>query len=582
MADVTVRIAGANGDGVESSGALLMKVAAKNGMQAFGYRGYQSIIRGGHVWFQVRIGDFDSKLHSHGDAIDILIALNQDAISNQASHLGEGGAVIYDPTKVKVDSVDASKFKLVPVPMLDIAMQVSGDPIMRNTVAIGTALKLLGIEMTVFEDVIKGMFSRKGEKVVGSNIQAASRGYNVEGAVAMHSLRNDKKSRYMLDGNTALAIGAYAGGCNFYSAYPMTPASSILHWFAGHEDRGVFFKQTEDEIAAINMAIGASNAGVRAMCGTSGGGFSLMVEGVGLAGMLETPLVVVESQRTGPSTGLPTKTEQGDLLFVMHASQGEFPRIVVAPRSVEESFYIASEAFNLADRYQCPVIILMDLYISEHVETVDGFDLDSVTVDRGKVVKANPEAGRFKRYSYAEDGISPRAFPGTPGTEFVAPSDEHDEYGDLVSDALSGIDKYVEVRRKMMRKRMSKIETMLKNESIFVPGIYNENAECFLVTFGSSTEPALEASALLKEQGYDVGVISFSYLMPMDKEKTAEMLRGRKLIDLEVNYTAQLAQVIMMNTGINIEKRILEYDGEAITGRGIANKAIPLIKEFLK
>ena len=577
MPDVTVRIAGANGDGVESSGALLMKVAAKNGMQAFGYRGYQSIIRGGHVWFQVRVSDAENKLHSHGDQIDVLIALNQDAITNQAPHLRQGASVIYDPTKIKVDSLDASKYRLAPVPMLDIAMQVSGDPIMRNTVAIGAALRLLGIEMKVFEEVIKSMFSRKGEKVVNSNVMAAAQGYGIEGLGTIHQIKGDGRSRYVLDGNTALAIGAYAGGCKFYSAYPMTPASSILHWFAAHADRGVFFKQTEDEIAAINMAIGASNTGVRAMCGTSGGGFSLMVEGLGLAGMLETPLVVVESQRTGPSTGLPTKTEQGDLLFVMHASQGEFPRIVVAPRSVEESFYIAAEALNLADRYQCPVIIMMDLYISEHVETIEGFDTNSITIDRGKVVASNPEQGRFKRYLYSADGISPRAFPGTPGTEHVAPSDEHDEYGDLVSDALSGIDKYVEVRRKMMKKRMDKIDTMLKNEKVFAPGIYNEGADFFLVTFGSTTEPAMEAVEILKGMGFNAGVISFSYLMPLDREKTAEMLKGRKLIDVEVNYTAQLSQVIMMNTGIEIKDRILKYDGEALTGKEIADGVVPLV-----
>ena len=474
MASITVRIAGANGDGVESSGSLIMKVASRSGMQAHGYRGYQSIIRGGHVWFQIRVGDADEKLLSHGDTIDVLIVLNQDAITNQASHLSPGASVIYDPTKVKVDSLDATKYKLVGVPMLDIAVQVSGDPIMRNTVAVGAAFRLIGIDMKVCEAVLTEMFSRKGDKIVKNNIETASRGYNIEGLKPIHDIKGDGKARYVMDGSTALSIGAYASGCNFYSAYPMTPASGILHWFAAHQNKGPFFKQVEDELAAINMAIGASNAGVRAACGSSGGGFSLMVEGLGLAGMIETPLVVFEAQRTGPSTGLPTKTEQGDLLFAMHASQGEFPRIVVAPRSLEECFYIAAEAFNLADRYQCPVIILSDLYLSEHLETIDGFDLDSIKVDRGKVVTKNPEAtGEYKRYLYTDDGISPRAFPGTPGTEFIAPSDEHDEYGDLVSDALSGIDKHVETRRKMMRKRMTKIDTMLKNEKIFVPGIYN-------------------------------------------------------------------------------------------------------------
>ncbi|EQD34329.1 pyruvate ferredoxin oxidoreductase, alpha subunit, partial [mine drainage metagenome] len=214
------------------------------------------------------------------------------------------------------------------------------------------------------------MFSRKGESVVEGNIKVAELGYNFAGVNKSFTFNHDSKKRYVLDGNSALSLGAFASGCKFYAAYPMTPASSILHWFAQHQNRGAVFKQTEDEIAAINMTIGASSAGVRAMCGTSGGGFSLMVEGVGLAGMLEVPIVVVESQRTGPSTGLPTKTEQADLLFVMHASQGEFPRIVVAPRDINEAFYLTSNAFNLADRYQCPVIILMDLFISEHIESI--------------------------------------------------------------------------------------------------------------------------------------------------------------------------------------------------------------------
>jgi 2-oxoglutarate/2-oxoacid ferredoxin oxidoreductase subunit alpha len=581
MASITVRIAGANGDGVESSGALILKVASRSGMQVNGYRGYQSIIRGGHVWFQIRVGDFDQKLLSHGDTIDILIVLNQDAIANQASHLSPGASVIYDPTRVKVDSLDATKYKLIPVQMLDIAVQVSGDPIMRNTVAVGTAFRLMGIDMKVCEAVLTEMFTRKGDKIVKNNVETASRGYNLEGLQPIHNIKGDGKARYVMDGSTALSLGAYASGCNFYAAYPMTPASGILHWFAAHQNKGVFFKQVEDELAAINMAIGASVSGVRAACGSSGGGFSLMSEALGMAGMIETPLVVYEAQRTGPSTGLPTKTEQGDLLFAMYASQGEFPRIVVAPRSLEECFYISAEAFNLADRYQCPVIVLSDLYLSEHLETLDGFDLDSIKIDRGKVVTKNPEAvGEFKRYLYTEDGVSPRTFPGTPGMEFTAPTDEHDEYGDLVSDALSGIDKHVETRRKMMVKRMTKIETMLKNETIFVPGIFNESADYFFVTFGSSTEPAMEAAELLKEKGYNLGVISFSYLMPLDKEKTKEILKNRKLIDLEVNYTAQLAQVIKLNTGIEIEKRILEYDGEAITGASVAAKAIEILKNF--
>ncbi len=574
MTSVCIRVAGANGDGVESSGAMLIKVASRDGLHVFAYRGFQSIIRGGHVWNQVRIGD--EKLYSHGEGIDVLIALNQDAIKNQKSHLNKGAAVIYDPDKVDAKELEG-KYRLVGIPLLDIAVKVSGDPIMRNVVAIGAALKIVGIDLEVFNDVIKSMFTRKGEKIVDENVKSAEMGYNHAKAEKLFDLKGDGRSRYTMDGNTALSIGAYASDCKFYAAYPMTPASGILHWFAAHENKGVLFKQTEDELAAINMAIGASNAGVRSMCGTSGGGFALMTEALGFAGMIEAPLVVVESQRTGPSTGLPTKTEQGDILFVMHASQGEYPKIVVAPRSVEESFKIAVDAFNLADRYQCPVIIVMDLYISEHIESVDGFPLDSVKIDRGKIT-AKQGDGKFKRYEFTADGVSPRAFPGTPGTEFVAPSDEHDEYGNLVSDAFSGIDEYVEIRRKMQEKRMKKIETMLERESVFAPEVENPNAEHFLVTFGSTTGPAKEAVEILNGNGGKFGLISFSYLMPMDKGKAKKILEGKKLIDVECNYTGQLAYVIMANTGIDIEKKILKYDGEPFTGEEIAEKAIALIK----
>ncbi len=574
MTSVCIRVAGANGDGVESSGAMLIKVASRDGLHVFAYRGFQSIIRGGHVWNQVRIGD--EKLYSHGEGIDVLLALNQDAIKNQKSHLNKGAAVIYDPDKVDAKELEG-KYRLVGIPLLDIAVKVSGDPIMRNVVAIGAALKIVGIDLEVFNDVIKSMFTRKGEKIVDENVKSAEMGYNHAEAEKLFDLKGDGRSRYTMDGNTALSIGAYASDCKFYAAYPMTPASGILHWFAAHENKGVLFKQTEDELAAINMAIGASNAGVRSMCGTSGGGFALMTEALGFAGMIEAPLVVVESQRTGPSTGLPTKTEQGDILFVMHASQGEYPKIVVAPRSVEESFKIAVDAFNLADRYQCPVIIVMDLYISEHIESVDGFPLDSVKIDRGKIT-AKQGDGKFKRYEFTADGVSPRAFPGTPGTEFVAPSDEHDEYGNLVSDAFSGIDEYVEIRRKMQEKRMKKIETMLERESVFAPEVENPNAEHFLVTFGSTTGPAKEAVEILNGNGGKFGLISFSYLMPMDKGKAKKILEGKKLIDVECNYTGQLAYVIMANTGIDIEKKILKYDGEPFTGKEIAEKAIALIK----
>ncbi len=576
MASISIRIAGANGDGVESSGALLVDVAAKNGLRAFGYRGYQSIVRGGHVWYQVRIGD--SKLRSHGKQIDILIALNQDAITYQRSRLGKNAIVIYDPSKTDAGSLGDPGLRLVRIPLADIALVVGGDPIMRNTVAVGAALRFAGLGIEALEATIRKRFEKKDEKMVSCNVQAAARGYAFEGVGKAYSLEGDGKRRYALDGNVALCLGAYAAGCKFYAAYPMTPASGMLHWFAAHESMGVVYKQTEDEIAAINMTIGAAVAGVRGMCGTSGGGFSLMVEGLGLAGMIEAPIVVVESQRTGPSTGFPTKTEQADLLFAMHASQGEFPRIVVAPSSVESCFRIAADAFNLADRYQVPVIILMDQYLSERIESVDSLDVDGVMIDRGKVLGEGTARERFRRYALSGDGISPRAFPGTKGREHVASSDEHGEYGDLLSDALAGLDESIDMRKKMHEKRMGKIDTMLERESVFVPEVNNEGANFFFVTFGSTTEAALEACEILKAMGRSFGVVSFGYLMPIDKKRTRALLEGKMLINVECNYTGQLAQVIMSNTGIGMLDSILKYDGEPFTGEEIAERALALTK----
>ena len=571
MASIVVRIAGANGDGIESSGDLLMRVLNRSGLYVFGYRGYQSVIRGGHVWYQVRIGD--KKLFSHGRGVDILVAMNQDAITHDSPHLNANAIVLYDPSKVNADSLEGKGYRLVKIPMLEIATKAGGSPVMRNVAAIGASSRIHRGQQGHHQRRSERMFLRKGQEVVDLNAKIADTGYGYEGVSDSYHMKGDGKQRYVIDGNSAIALGAYAGGCKFYAAYPMTPASGIMHWFAAHENRGALFKQTEDEIAAINMTIGAASAGVRAMCGTSGGGFSLMVEALGLSGMLEVPIVVVDSQRTGPSTGLPTKTEQGDMLFAMHASQGEFPRIVLAPRNVEECFTMGNEALNMAEKYQCPVLVLLDLYVSEHVESIDSFDTDSIKIDRGKVVESNESGERFKRYLLTEDGVSPRAYIGAPGLEFTATSYEHNEYGDLVSDVLSGLDEHVEMRRKMQDKRMMKTCTMLKNETVFVPTVTNDKAKYHLVTV--RIHHRARDGRGRDTQGEGAGLRTHILQLPrsFDEAKTKSMLSGKTLIDVECNYTAQLAKLIRMRTGIEITKMILKYDGEAMTAEEIAEKA---------
>ncbi|MGC8568123.1 MAG: 2-oxoacid:acceptor oxidoreductase subunit alpha [Candidatus Micrarchaeia archaeon] len=574
MAEVTVRVAGANGDGIESTGEMLARIMMRAGLYVFAYRSYQSIIRGGHVWYQIRASN--KEVHSFGDKADILLAINQDAITHQLSHIKDNALIIYDGKKINVDNLKGSSYKLVDVPMLDIAIKNGGDPILRNAVGIGAVLKITGISLDIFNAYVKEKFGRKGNDVVNNNINCASEGAAL--AEQVFTIESPNVKSYLINGNEALAMGAYAANCRFYAAYPMTPATSILQWFASHADHKIVVKQTEDELAAINTTIGAAVTGVRAMCGTSGGGFSLMVEALGFASMIEAPIVVAESDRTGPSTGLPTKTEQADLLFLMHASQGEAPRIVVAPRSVEECFEIGKEAFNLADRYQCPVLVMLDLYLSEQLKGVAKPNLEA-EIDRGKIAK-EPTGEKFKRYMFTDDGVSPRSLPGTAGLEYVAGSDEHDEYGWLVSDYYAGIDKYVDIRKRMHEKRMKKIETMIANEKgKFVPKIEKEG-DFYIVTFGSTSEPAREACEILKAQGLNVGLITFNYIMPMDKQETIRLLKDKKLINVEYNYTNQLAYVIRANTGISIDHSVNKYDGEAITAEEISSKVAEIIKRW--
>ncbi|MGC8710496.1 MAG: 2-oxoacid:acceptor oxidoreductase subunit alpha [Candidatus Micrarchaeia archaeon] len=569
MESITIRIGGANGDGIDSAGLLMAKIFTKSGYNVFGFRGYQSVIKGGVVWYQVRFSD--EKIYSYGNDIDLLIAFTNDAVEESMQLVKSNGILVYD-SNLKLTNI-RTDIKAIPIPLTELAINAGGS-IFRNSVAIGIASKITGIDKELAKSVILERFENK-PGAAESNSKAIELGYgSLNESIA---LQKPKSSRtyYILNGNTAIALGAYAAGCKFYAAYPMTPASGIMEWFAAHEQLGVFFKQTEDEIAAINMVIGAASAGARAMCGTSGGGFSLMVEGLGLAGMIEAPIVVVESQRSGPSTGLPTKTEQGDLLFVMHASQGEFPRIVIAPRSIEECFYLASEAFNLAEKYQCPVILLLDLFMSEHIETCS-LDANRITIDRGNILDS--AKGGFKRYEITDTGVSPRSIPGTKGLSFVAASDEHDEYGNLISDVLVGMPEYAEMRKKMHDKRMRKLDTMIKDGAIKLPEIINQSADVFVITFGSTAESAIEALDILKGRGINAGLVSFAYLHPMDNAAVKKLLEGKRLIDVECNSTGQLAKLIAMNTGIGIDTKILKYDGEAITSKEIADG----VERFLK
>ncbi|MBI3292507.1 MAG: 2-oxoacid:acceptor oxidoreductase subunit alpha, partial [Elusimicrobia bacterium] len=441
--------------------------------------------------------------------------------------------------------------------------QLAKNPIMQNTVAMGALMWLAEFPMSQLTEAIQERFGKKKADVVQANLQAAQAGYDyakAHWAPLGVTLALKEKRRLLMTGNQAIALGALAAGCKFYAAYPMTPASSILHWLATNgPSHGMVVKQAEDEIAAINMAVGAGHVGVRAMTGTSGGGFALMSEAVGLAAMTETPVVIVSSQRGGPSTGLPTKTEQADLFQLLGASQGDFPKIILAPCNIEDAFLTTAEAFNLAEKYQCPVLIASDLLLSEHQETVDGLDLN-VRIDRGALITEWNGNG-YKRYQWTETGISPRAAPGTEGTVYVAASDEHDENGVVISDVFTN----PPVRAKMMEKRMRKLEVARQElAQLWPPQLEGpRDAEVTLVGWGSTQGIVREMLRRLAAEGVRANALMIKVLWPFLSEPVGNILnKARRIIVVENNYTGQLARLIRMETGIAAHDKLLKYDGE--------------------
>jgi len=574
--DFNVRIGGAAGDGISSTGEIFARTCSRSGLHVYGMNSYQSAIRGGHVWFQVR-ASLD-KVTSQGDNLDVLIALNSETAEVHAPFVSKGGVIIYDKDKVKFNAnLVPEGVKLLGMPLADMARKFDKNPIMQNTVALGATIFLLDLNFDVFSQVLSDIFGKKKQAVIDANTKAASSGLDFAKANYAQLdvklvLPSNPRPKLLMTGNQAIALGAIMAGCKFYAAYPMTPASGVLHWMAAHAaSQKVVVKQAEDELAVINMGIGAAHAGVRSMVGTSGGGFSLMVEALGLAAMTETPLVIMESQRAGPSTGLPTKTEQGDLNMMTGASQGDFPRIILSPLTVEDAYYATIEAFNLAERFQCPVIVASDLLLSEHIETVDDLS-PNVVIDRGDLLNAAPSEP-YKRFKITETGISPRAIPGMAGTVFVAASDEHMENGVVVSDVLSGLPKYVKERERQMEKRMKKMD-VARNE-IAAPKIYGvPNAELTLVCWGSTFGVALEAADTLTKDGIPTNVYAIRNVMPFKSDEVAATLKSaKKLLNVECNYTSQMARMIRAETGFEIKDKFVKYDGEPIYVYEIVNKA---------
>lgn len=564
MVDLQWVIGGEAGYGIMTTGAMMSKIFTRLGLSVFDYVEYPSLIRGGHNAYYVHVSD--EEVFSQKQPVDILVALNRDTIDKHKHELTPTAAVIYDPNVTKVDPSEFSPTQLLyPVPLLEITKQVGADRLMINTVSLGSSLALFHSDFAVLQKILQDTFRRKGADVVGINTNTSKGGFDY---VLQHF--TDKKfpvqisgipaENLLIAGAEAVALGAIRAGVQFAAIYPMTPVNGILTTLVSQAlQYGIVVKEPEDEIAGINMAIGASFAGVRSMVASSGGGFSLMVEAVGLAAQTETPIVIVEGMRPGPATGMPTWTSQGDLRFVLHAAQDEFPRIVVAPGDALEAFTYTMHAFNFAEKYQIPVIVLVDKYLMEGHSTVQISEIGSRSsefkIERGKIMTDQEAEAQtdYKRYLFTEDGISPRTIPGQKGGIGLSGSDEHDEHGLYNEES--------DVRIKMMDKRFKKLETAMPEFP--APDLYgDQNAPLTIVSFGSTKFTILEAMKWLKKEGINVNFLKISYLDPFPKEAVAQHLQNaKKTLVIEGNKTGQFEGLIREHTGLSVHSHLRKYDG---------------------
>ncbi len=575
---ISVRAGGQAGDGIASIGETLARSFSRLGLHVFGLNAYQSVIRGGHVWFQGNASD--RRVHSQGDGADLLYALDKATVEVHAHDLRRGASVIYDPEKFTIAASELPEgVRALAVPTLEIARKYTSQSILQNAGGMGATAFLAGIPLEVLQSVLSDSFGRKKGEVVDWNLGAAADGYRfAEQHASAHERALGRRGppKLLMTGNQAIALGAAAGGCKFLAQYPMTPASTIMHWMAAHATAlGVVVKQAEDELGAINMAIGASYGGVRSMTATSGGGFSLMVEALGMAGMTETPLVVVEAQRAGPSTGLPTKTEQGDLNLMLGAGQGEFPRAILAPSHPKEAYAATIEAFRLAEAWQTPILVASDFHLSESFQTVDREELPRVG-DVPSLFTVEPNGGSYARYRYTPTGVSPRALPGQPGLQFVAGSDEHDERGHLVSDIRAGIPKWIGERQRMMDKRMSKLAGLARDVS--APVLEGPaRAPLTLIAWGSTVGAARDAVAELAERGAPTNLLWFPAVYPLAPDRVTPPLQAaQRTLLVEANYSGQFGRLLRAETGFVPTDRLLKYDGEPFFPHEIVAKAMEM------
>ena len=569
--DFNWKIAGEAGDGILNAGMMLGRAFQAAGLWSFASAEYPSLIRGGHNHLDIRVAN--RPLAAQTREVHLLVAMNEESVERHTGKLVPGGVIIFDSetTKLKPEAIQKVKdqgVQLLDMPLYRMAM-AAGGKIMRNVVAMGATIALISFDLGVFNTILERNFgAKKGNAIVESNIKAAKDGYEyAQKTFDCPSFQwkiqaTGAGGKLFLSGNEAIALGAIKAGCRFFSGYPMTPASSVMHVMAaGEKDYGLVVKHTEDEISGINMAIGASFAGVRAMTATSGGGYCLMTEGFGLAAQTETPIVVVEAMRPGPATGMATHSGQGDLRFVLHASTDDAPRIVVAPGDMAECYYETIRAFNLAEKYQLPVIVLTDKYLAESYVTTALFDQPTV-IDRSQTIISGTVPEGYLRYKLTDSGISPRTVPGVKGGEHVASSYEHDELGHEREEETNKI--------AMATKRFKKLALAAKE--LPAPALYGpKDADMTVLGWGSTKGPVLEAIRLLGNKGIRANFLQALYLNPFPAEKIKEVINtAKKVVTIEGNQSGQFASLIRENCLVDPPYKILKFDGRPFQPEDIA------------
>lgn len=571
ISQLSWKIGGQQGEGVESTDRIFSTALNRLGYYLYGYRHFSSRIKGGHTNNKIRIST--KPIRSISDDLDILVAFDQETIDLNAHELHESGVVVAD-AKFNPVLPEGVKARLFPVPITAIAEEL-GTSLFKNMAASGASWALLGLPLEVFNKAVEEEYGRKGAAVVEKNIEAVRKGAEfvlelAGGPIPELQLEPaDGKQKMFIIGNDAIGLGAVAAGCRFMPAYPITPASEIMEYLIKKLPQyGGTVIQTEDEIAAATMAIGANYGGVRAMTASAGPGLSLMMEAIGLAGMTETPVVIVDTQRGGPSTGLPTKQEQSDVLAMIYGTHGEIPKIVLAPSTIEECFYDTIEAFNLAEKYQCPVILMTDLQLSLGKQSSELLDYDKIVIDRGNLVTEVPAAGEhelFKRYEFTEDGISPRVLPGVKNGIHHVTGVEHDQVGRPSESAVN--------RKKMMEKRLNKMKHVQVTNPILVDAPH-EQPDLLIIGMGSTGGTIDEARARLTADGISTNHVTVRLLHPFPAEELKPYIeKAKAVIVVENNATAQLASLIKLNLGYHDKiQSLLKYDGNPFLPSDIHNE----------